>query len=191
MTVQEVSKLIVINRTSYPHLYKGHTDADLQALVANWAAQLKDIPAELGLQAFLLAQRKAGSWPVSIGQMFEALEEITAQSRPNTGTLWHACLKAAHAAYENYGCYNFTARLPDGRTQGQAARDRNEALWSSLPLEIRDWAGGISTLIDMDRRSTADLEQYVRPGFERAVAQARHADVMALPDAPNYQKLEE
>ena len=181
MTVQDVTKLVAMNKANYGYLYAKLSDSEIKDLIANWAAQLRDVPSEIGVKAFILAQRTSGDRPVSIGGMFGAIDQLRPQI--DTAMLWHTMLRAAYRAANNYAGYNYTARTPDGRTPGAAFRQENKALWDSLPAEIREWAGDISTLIDLGRRDTGELQQFDRPRFEREIketsARKRTADMLS------------
>lgn len=76
-----------------------------------------------------------------------------------------------------------------GKLTAEDFRAENRSIFGALPAAVREWAGSPAGLVDALDRSNADLLQYVKPGFVKAVDAAKDADRMppALPGGAKAQ----
>ena len=76
-----------------------------------------------------------------------------------------------------------------GKLTAEDFRAENRSIFGALPAAVREWAGSPAGLVDALDRSNADLLQYVKPGFVKAVDAAKDADRMppALPSGAKAQ----
>ena len=128
MTVQEIQTMIRQNMVLYRNVAKPLTDKEADLLIATWADALSDVPSAAGKLAFRRALRVC-HFPVLIADLYDQLRAMQMESEPKAADLWQLVCERAHKANENKGLYSFTGHLPDGRTQGQAARDANKRLF--------------------------------------------------------------
>ena len=136
MTVQEIQTMIRQNMVLYRNVAKPLTDKEADLLIATWADALSDVPSAAGKLAFRRALRVC-HFPVLIADLYDQLRAMQMESEPKAADLWQLVCERAHKANENKGLYSFTGHLPDGRTQGQAARDANKRLFDELACRAR------------------------------------------------------
>ena len=61
----------------------------------------------------------------------------------------------------------------EGKLTGENFKTRNAEIFAALPVAVQRWAGSPADLSEIfSSRSSADLRQFVRPGFDRAVQDA-------------------
>ena len=166
MTTKDVQILIRQNLAMYRVGEKTFTEEQAATQLATWAAALKDIPAEAG---FLAMQRASTvcRFPVTLADLFEQLRRMQSTQRPTAAEEWAALLKEARKAASDAGQYTYTMRLPDGRPQGQAARERNKARFESLHPAAQKFLGHVSELVNLGDCDDTSL-RFERQRFEKA-----------------------
>lgn len=165
MTIDEVTVLMKWNLAMYAGCAKPICDADAATQITLWSAELADVPVYAGQ----LAMRKAFTvcdYPVKLSDLCRQLHNLQAESEPKAADLWQLVCEKAHKAAENKGLYVYTGRLPNGRTQGQAARDANKKLFDELPPAVQEYFGSLQALIDLDAE-TASGKSIRRRDFEK------------------------
>ena len=168
MTVQEIQTMIRQNMVLYRNVAKPLTDKEADLLIATWADALSDVPSAAGKLAFRRALRVC-HFPVLIADLYDQLRAMQMESEPKAADLWQLVCERAHKANENKGLYSFTGHLPDGRTQGQAARDANKRLFDELPPAVQEYFGSLQALVDLDAE-TASGKSIRRRDFEKFYA---------------------
>ena len=119
------------------------------------------------------------------------IKKLQATVEPSANDLWAQAAAAARKIeanlyYQTHG--GFIA--PDGRKlKGEDFKKENAKIFAALPMVVQRWAGSPAGLVDALDRSNADLLQYVKPGFVKAVDAAKDADRMppALPSGAKAQ----
>lgn len=165
MTIDEVTVLMKWNLAIYAGCAKPICDADAATQITLWSAELADVPVYAGQ----LAMRKAFTvcdYPVKLSDLCRQLHNLQAESEPKAADLWQLVCEKAHKTAENKGLYVYTGRLPNGRTQGQAARDANKKLFDELPPAVQEYFGSLQALIDLDAE-TASGKSIRRRDFEK------------------------
>lgn len=165
MTVQEIQTIISQNMVLYRNVAKPLTDKEADLLIATWADVLADVPSAAGKLAFRRSLRVC-HFPVLIADIYDQLRAMQRESEPKAADLWQLVCERAHQATENKGLYSFTGHLPDGRTQGQAARDANKRLFDELPPAVQEYFGSLQALVDLDAE-TASGKSIRRRDFEK------------------------
>ena len=61
---------------------------------------------------------------------------------------------------------------PAGKLAGEDFKARNAEIFATLPVAVQRWAGSPADLSMTFGRDGADLLQFVKPGFVRAVSEA-------------------
>lgn len=168
MTVQEIQSLIRQNMVVYRNTAKPLSEQDAATLVAVWCDALTDVPSEAGKLAFRRALTVC-HFPVTPADIFDQLRMMQAQQEPKAADLWNLICDKAKLARRNKGDYSWTAHLPDGRTEGQAARDKNQQLFAELPPAVRDYFGNLQALLDFEESDVA-AKTYRQRDFERFYA---------------------
>ena len=103
------------------------------------------------------------------------IKKLQATVEPSANDLWAQAAAAARKIeanlyYQTHG--GFIA--PDGRKlKGEDFKKENAKIFAALPMVVQRWAGSPADLSEIfSSRSSADLRQFVRPGFDRAVQDA-------------------
>lgn len=169
MNTNEVTQLLKLNKSMYQSSARPLTDDVIAVQLAVWAAALKDVPAEAG---FLAIQRAftVCRFPVTLADLYDKLRALQAESSTPVATVWESILKAAHRAADNVGRYRYTCQMEDGRTQGQQAKEENQALFAGLPGMVRDWLGSPRALAEIDFMD-ATAQNFRRKEFEKAYSE--------------------
>lgn len=184
MTIDDVTVLMKWNLAMYAGCAKPLSDADAATQITLWAAELADVPAYAGQQAM----RKAFTicdYPVKLSDLCRQLRILQAASEPKAAELWLMICGAAHKVADNTSRYVYTMREPDGRTQGQIARDENKSIFEGLPKSVQHYFGGLQGLVDLDAETTSG-KAIRRRDFEKFYAewqQGQPIDPMKLPCA--------
>ena len=61
---------------------------------------------------------------------------------------------------------------PTGKLTGEDFKTRNAEIFATLPVAVQRWAGSPAELSTTFGRDSADLLQFVKPGFIRAIQDA-------------------
>lgn len=94
--------------------------------------------------------------------------------RPTANDLWNDAAVAARKIEANLYYMHIGGLITvDGKLNRDDLKRRNTEIFAALPVAVQRWAGSPEDLSDIfSSRSTADLRQFVRPGFDRTVADA-------------------
>ena len=104
----------------------------------------------------------------------EEIRKIQDVGRPTANDLWNDAAVAARKIEANlYYMHIGVLITADGKLNRDDLKRRNTEIFAALPVAVQRWAGSPEDLSDIfSSRSTADLRQFVRPGFDRTVADA-------------------
>ena len=102
------------------------------------------------------------------------IKKLLSAQQPSANDLWTQAAAAARKIeatlyYQTHGGLMTT----EGKLTGEDFKRRNAELFAALPVAVQRWAGSPADLSEIfSSRSSADLRQFVRPGFDRAVQDA-------------------
>lgn len=104
----------------------------------------------------------------------EEIRKIQDVGRPTANDLWNDAAVAARKIEANLYYMHIGGLITaDGKLNRDDLKRRNTEIFAALPVAVQRWAGSPEDLSDIfSSRSTADLRQFVRPGFDRTVADA-------------------
>lgn len=112
------------------------------------------------------------------------IRKLQSAGQPTANDLWTQAIVAARKIERNqYYATHGGLVTATGKLTAEDFRAENRSIFGALPAAVREWAGSPAGLVDALDRSNADLLQYVKPGFVKAVDAAKDADRMppALP----------
>ena len=129
-----------------------------------YAAALKEIPDDVVSAALLKALT---DWCAEIRK----IQDI---GRPTANDLWNDAAVAARKIEANLYYMHIGGLITlDGKLNRDDLKRRNAEIFAALPVAVQRWAGSPEDLSDIfSSRSTADLRQFVRPGFDRTMQDA-------------------
>lgn len=140
-----------------------------------YAAALKEIPDDVVSAALVKALTVCRYQNQLLVDWCAEIRKIQDVGRPTANDLWAQAAAAARKIeanlyYQTHG--GFIA--PDGRKlKGEDFKKENAKIFAALPMVVQRWAGSPADLSEIfSSRSSADLRQFVRPGFDRAVQDA-------------------
>ena len=104
----------------------------------------------------------------------EEIKKLQATVKPSANDLWAQAATAARQITANlYYMTHGGLVTPTGKLTGEDFKTRNAEIFATLPVAVQRWAGSPADLSEIfSSRSSADLRQFVRPGFDRAVQDA-------------------
>ena len=165
MTAKETQVLIRQNLAMYRVGEKTFTEEQAATQLAIWAAALREIPAEVALQAMQRAFAVC-RFPVTLADLFDQLRAMQASQLQTTAEVWREVLQAAHKAYNNMAEYRYTMKTPSGKTQGQLAKERNREIFAALHPAAKEWLGSAEELAALDELDARTLS-YRQKDFAR------------------------
>lgn len=140
-----------------------------------YAAALKDIPDDVAAAALTKALTVCRYQNQLLVDWCAEIKKLLSAQQPSANDLWAQAAAAARKIeanlyYQTHG--GFIA--PDGRKlKGEDFKKENAKIFAALPIVVQRWAGSPADLSEIfSSRSSADLRQFVRPGFDRAVQDA-------------------
>lgn len=140
-----------------------------------YAAALKDISDDVAAAALTKALTVCRYQNQLLVDWCAEIRKLQSAGQPTANDLWAQAAAAARKIeanlyYQTHG--GFIA--PDGRKlKGEDFKKENVKIFAALPMVVQRWAGSPADLSEIfSSRSSADLRQFVRPGFDRAVQDA-------------------
>ena len=140
-----------------------------------YATALKEIPDDVVSAALVKALTVCRYQNQLLVDWCAEIKKLLSAQQPSANDLWTQAAAAARKIeanlyYQTHG--GFIA--PDGRKlKGEDFKKENAKIFAALPMVVQRWAGSPADLSEIfSSRSSADLRQFVRPGFDRAVQDA-------------------
>lgn len=101
------------------------------------------------------------------------IKKLQATVKPSANDLWAQAATAARQITANlYYMTHGGLVTPTGKLTGEDFKTRNAEIFATLPVAVQRWAGSPAELSTTFGRDSADLLQFVKPGFIRAVQDA-------------------
>lgn len=156
-----------------------------------YADALKEIPDDVVSAALTKALTVCRYQNQLLVDWCAEIRKIQAAQLPTANDLWNEAAAAARKIEANlYYMHHGGLMTSAGKITGEEFKRLNAEIFSALPVAVQRWAGTPEDLSDIfASRNTADLRQFVRPGFDRAVSDAPVESLMppALPGGATAQ----
>ncbi|MBO5700926.1 MAG: hypothetical protein J6S71_00645 [Clostridia bacterium] len=152
-SAKKIAEIIAAIKTIYPYYSK---DADSVTLAKTWAFLLKDIPDEVTEVAFMQSL-KVCKTPPTPADVLEQVRALNMASEPTDEELWAELAKAIHETGRLVYYFRFTAIQSNGKSEGDNARDKVQAIWDGLDEKLKMYVGSKGELMRMAECDEADL----------------------------------
>ena len=170
-------KLQELTQALLAHFGEHFSDEKMAVHLKACTFNLGAVPDDVAEAAFYATLGKCRYPKQFIPDWCDAVRKIMRKNIPSNATLWLDTLSAAHEIAESYATY---------ANGGYAGEDRSECLnvarqrFESLPPAVKEWAGSPRGLCDMvNYNSKSELNRFVRPGFNKMLADAPICDLKA------------
>lgn len=171
VTPKNINDYITMIRINFENAYSAHNDEERQMLIKAWYAILKDYPKEVCDTAVITAIKYAKFAP-RIGDIVEQIEKMQEAFQKTKEELWNELNSVLRKVSQNTYYYRFNALDPNGKTQGENARLRNEAIFENLSPELKEYVKNIGGLISIAEYTDEQLT-YERGRFMKTIPDLR------------------
>lgn len=138
-----------------------------------YAAALKDIPDDVAAAALTKALTVCRYQNQLLVDWCAEIRKLQSAGQPTANDLWTQAIVAARKITTNlYYMTHGGLVTPAGKLTGEDFKARNAEIFATLPVAVQRWAGSPADLSMTFGRDGADLLQFVKPGFVRAVSEA-------------------
>lgn len=152
-SAKKIGEIIATIKTIYPYYSK---DADSEILAKTWMMLLKDVPDDI-VRVAVLKCLQTCKVPPTPADVLEQVKALSIANEPTDEEMWVTLTKAVRKAQEYIYNFGHTLIESNGKTQGENARDKFEALWDNLPKEIRTYLGGKGELMRLARYGEEEM----------------------------------
>lgn len=197
LTIEDVNKYLTMIRINFENSYKAQNDEERILLLQSWYAILKDYPKEVCDKAVIEAIKHAKFAP-RIGDVVEQIEKMQVAYEKTDMELWAELTgvlrEIRYCAYS----FRFTAIQPNGKTQGENARDRVREIYKNFSPELKEYVRNENNLLEIADLTESQLS-YEKGRFlktlpqikERAKTRAQTGNMAGLLQGLNVFLLEE
>lgn len=171
MTDKKLMELLVVIDDHYGRIRsKEERMADTKIYIQAFGA----IPDEIVEKALYTAFTQCRYQNQLIVDWCAEVKKMLVAGLPSANDLWNDAAVAARKIEANLYYMHIGGLITaDGKLNRDDLKRRNAEIFAALPVAVQRWAGSPEDLSDIfSSRSTADLRQFVRPGFDRAVQDA-------------------
>lgn len=171
MTDKKLMELLVVIDDHYGRIRsKEERMADTKIYIQAFGA----IPDEIVEKALYTAFTQCRYQNQLIVDWCAEVKKLLAAGLPSANDLWNDAAVAARKIEANLYYMHIGGLITlDGKLNRDDLKRRNAKIFAALPVAVQRWAGSPEDLSDIfSSRSTADLRQFVRPGFDRTVQDA-------------------
>ncbi len=171
MTDKKLLELLVVIDNHYGRIRsKEERKADTQIYIRAFGT----IPDEIVEKALYTAFTQCRFQNQLIVDWCAEIKKLLSDQQPSANDLWAQAAAAARKIEANlYYQTHGGLMTSEGKLTGEDFKARNAEIFAALPMVVQRWAGSPADLSEIfSSRSSADLRQFVRPGFDRAVQDA-------------------
>ena len=171
MTDKKLMELLVVIDDHYGRIRsKEERMADTKIYIQAFGA----IPDEIVEKALYTAFTQCRYQNQLIVDWCAEVKKLLAAGLPSANDLWNDAAVAARKIEANLYYMHIGGLITlDGKLNRDDLKRRNAEIFAALSVAVQRWAGSPEDLSDIfSSRSTADLRQFVRPGFDRTVQDA-------------------
>lgn len=138
-----------------------------------YAAALKDISDDVAAAALTKALTVCRYQNQLLVDWCAEIRKLQSAGQPTANDLWTQAIVAARKIERNqYYATHGGLVTATGKLTAEDFRAENRSIFGALPAAVREWAGSPAELSTTFGRDSADLLQFVKPGFIRAVQDA-------------------
>lgn len=186
MTDKKLKELLIVIDNRYGRVRsKEDRIIDLKTCVQAFGM----VPDEIVEKALYAAFAKCRFPNQIIVDWCEEIKKLQATVKPSANDLWAQAATAARQITANlYYMTHGGLVTPTGKLTGEDFKTRNAEIFATLPVAVQRWAGSPAELSTTFGRDSADLLQFVKPGFIRAVQDAT-VENLKPPALPAGQRL--
>ena len=167
----DVNKYLTTIRINFENAYKTQTDEEREILIRSWFAILKDYPKEIVDKAVINAIKYAKFAP-RIGDIVEQIEKMQVAYEKSNEELWAELKGVLREVARNVYCFRFTYVEPNGKTQGENARQRVRDIYNGLSAELKEYLRNPNGLIEIAEYTDEKLS-YERGRFMRIMPEVK------------------
>lgn len=171
LTLADCNKYITTIRINFENAYKTQTDEEREILIKSWFAILKDYPKEVCDKAVINALASAEYAP-RIGSIVKEIEKMQVALEKSDAELWTELTGVLREVSRNAYAFRFTYIEANGRTQGENARIRVQAIYDGLSPELKEYVRNTQSLIELAAYTDEELA-YERGRFMRTMPQIK------------------
>ena len=170
MTDKKLMELLVVIDDHYGRIRsKEERMADTKIYIQAFGA----IPDEIVEKALYTAFTQCRYQNQLIVDWCAEVKKLLTAGLPSANDLWAQAATAARQITANlYYMTHGGLVTPAGKLTGEDFKARNAEIFATLPVAVQRWAGSPAELSTTFGRDSADLLQFVKPGFIRAVQDA-------------------
>lgn len=164
------------------------TDQERQARAEVFAYALRDIPDEVAMPALMRALTVCRYPSQLLVDWCAEIKCSSAQAMPSESDLWQQAQKAARQIeQESYWAQSGGLITGSGKLTPTYLREHVWQIFRALPPAVQEWAGSPQELVAQMCRPLAEVTQFVRPSFGKAVKAAQPQALAMQPAAPQLE----
>lgn len=163
-SVKKIGEMIATIKTIYPYYSK---DADSKILAKTWTVLLKDVSDDV-LSVAVLKCLQTCKVPPTPADVLEQVKEIARVNEPSDEETWIILTKAVRESQEHIYNFNHTFIEDNGKTQGENAKAKFQALWEALPEKLKKYLGSKSELMRLAKFNDEEM-MFEKKQFLKAI----------------------
>lgn len=164
------------------------TDDERRARTEVYTYALRDVPDEVAMPALMRALTVCRYPSQLLVDWCAEIKTASAQTLPSESDLWQQAQKAARQIeQESYWAATGGMVTGSGKLTPTYLREHVWQVFKSLPQAVQDWAGSPSELVAQMSRPLAEVTQFVRPSFAKAVKAAQPQALALQPEVPRLE----
>lgn len=169
ITKKDIVNYLSIIRITYKDAYITKSDNDEVTLIEFWYSMFKCYDKELMDVAVMNAIRGSEFYPKPATIIAE-IDKIEKAYQKSDLELWEELTSVLYEVSEKAYLTGYTYIEPNGKTQGENAKERLQAIFDSLSPEIREYVGNTKTLVNV---AYTDNLTYEKSRFIKMIPEIR------------------
>lgn len=189
-SAKKIGEIIALIKTIYPYYSK---DTDSIPLAKTWLLLLQNVSDEMAEIAIMKCLQTC-KVPPTPADVLEQVKALSVVDEPTDEELWVTLTKAVRKAQEHIYNFGHTLIESNGKTQGENARDKFQALWDNLPTEIKNYLGGKGELMRISKYNDEEMmfekKQFLKsmPTISKRQEYAQLSQMLSDGDKPLLEK---
>jgi hypothetical protein len=157
-------------------------------LAKTWLLLLQDYDDKIINNALILCMKEC-EMPPTPAHIIKKIEEM--QPKATLTELWVEYVKALREVNDLQDRFAYTFTEPNGKTQGQNAKDKAREIFNSLPQELKIYVGSFGELLRKSRDIDDTSLKYAENNFMKTMPELRKEHELRLLSAKNVDLLNE